>query len=101
MMSCYELPPVDWWQGCVGFDAYLESLTDRNQRREARELLATAEMLAAEEGWEGDVTEGPYIFALPPADGYNTFSVGVAWKQDNNGTTYVVSPQPLPWLEVG
>jgi len=24
--------------------------------------------------------------------------MGLAWKQDNNGTTFICSPVPLPWL---
>ncbi|MGA8614265.1 MAG: hypothetical protein WB760_21835 [Xanthobacteraceae bacterium] len=25
----------------------------------------------------------------------------IAWKQDNNGMTFIVSPHKLPWLEQG
>jgi hypothetical protein len=30
---------------------------------------------------------------------YDTeFAYGFVWKQDNNGTTFVASPVPMPWL---
>jgi hypothetical protein len=52
---------------------------------------------AKETGWEGDYRTGhePRVFWLP-VDG--DFKYGFAWKQDNNGSTFVVSPWPLKWL---
>jgi hypothetical protein len=32
-----------------------------------------------------------------PGDGAGPLMI--AWKQDNNGDTFVYSPWPLPWLE--
>jgi hypothetical protein len=41
--------------------------------------------------------EGPFFSALP--DGMSSScDYVVAWKQHNNGTTFLVSPWELPWL---
>ncbi len=58
--------------------------------------IQRARSLAEEAGWEGDYRDRPRVFWLPDE---NDFSCGFVWKQDNNGTTYVVSPHPLPWLD--
>ena len=52
-------------------------------------------------GWEGDIREGPFIAGLPTNETGNDGHIMIAWKQDNNGDTFVVSPFKLPWLEVG
>jgi hypothetical protein len=59
--------------------------------------LRNAYRLARDEGWEGDFRDGeePRVLWLPIADG---FKYAFVWKQDNNGSTFVVSPVKLPWL---
>lgn len=47
------------------------------------------------QGWEGDFRDGPKVFFLPND---TEFQWGFVWKQDNNGETFIVSPQPMPWL---
>jgi hypothetical protein len=49
-------------------------------------------------GWEGDFVMGPVAIMLPDPD-RNTFTMGFAWKQSNNGMVFVSSPIGLPWLE--
>jgi hypothetical protein len=55
-------------------------------------------------GWEGDVrggmhsASGPFWVPIPTGDSCKTEFL-IAWKQDNNGTTFVISPFALPWLE--
>ena len=46
-------------------------------------------------GWEGDFRDGPKVFFLPND---TEFQWGFVWKQDNNGETFIASPQPMPWL---
>lgn len=58
--------------------------------------IKQARELAKKAGWEGDYRDRPRVFWLPDE---GSFSYGFAWKQDNNGTTYVISPHPLPWLD--
>ncbi len=55
-----------------------------------------AKSLAHEHGWEGDFRQGPSIFWLPDETG---FIYGFVFKQDNNGTTFIISPRQLPWVE--
>jgi hypothetical protein len=47
--------------------------------------------------WEGDKREGPYFAPLPDPGTCSTVYM-VAWKQDNNGDLFVVSPVSLPYL---
>lgn len=56
-----------------------------------------AQHAASKAGWEGDFrnTAEQIVFAIPVE---TDFQVGFAFKQDNNGTTYVVSPVFLPHL---
>lgn len=56
----------------------------------------TAKKEAAQAGWEGDFRHDPYVFWLP---GDGELVLGFVFKQDNGGTTFVMSPVPLPWLQ--
>lgn len=46
--------------------------------------------------WELDFRGDPVMFSVPCE---SKFEVGFVIKQDNNGTTFVASPVPLPHLE--
>jgi len=62
--------------------------------------FAKAKEEAKNIGWEGDYQTGhadPRVFFIPNGEG--GFSYGFAWKQVNNGTTFVLSPVRLPHLE--
>lgn len=56
----------------------------------------TAKENARQAGWEGDFRHEPHVFWLPSE---GAFEYGFVIKQDNNGTTFVISPQELPALE--
>jgi hypothetical protein len=58
-----------------------------------------ATRLATRIGWEGDFRNGPFISAMPAEHGNGYSEFLIAWKQDNNGTTFIASPFPLLWLE--
>lgn len=49
-------------------------------------------------GWEGDFrgSETPRVMVLP---GEVYPYLALIWKQDNNGSTFVVSEVPMPWLD--
>lgn len=84
---CYRLLPIDFWPGTFPY----ESSND-----EAARLFELSKRIARDKlGWPGDIREGPYLFSLPDVP---SCQVGLAWKEDNGGTTYVFSPRPLPWL---
>lgn len=55
-----------------------------------------AKHLARDQGWEGDFREGPFVM---PVLVELEVSYAFVWKQDNNGSTFVLSPVPLPYLE--
>lgn len=65
--------------------------------QEFRRDLEAAKSFAKHAGWEGDFVRGPGVFWLPDSES-RSFKYAFAWKQQNNGMTYVVSPLPLPWL---
>lgn len=56
----------------------------------------SAKQAALNHGWEGDFNGDPRVIWLPYEDG---FSCGFVFKQSNNGTTYVVSPVTMAWLD--
>lgn len=95
-MFMYEVGPIDFWRGCAPLVRVLAELP----QREARELLLLfadcVRWMAQAEGcpWEGDFREGPFVFHVPmPGD--PEMAVGFAWKQDNNGDTFLCSPVRL------
>lgn len=55
-----------------------------------------AKRMAADLLWEGDFREGPFVMPV-----LVELEVGYAfvWKQNNNGSTFVISPVPLPYVE--
>lgn len=60
-------------------------------------FFEAAKWTARKIGWEGDVAWGPYISMLPHNESDCLFML--AWKQSNNGTTFIASPFDLPWLK--
>lgn len=110
MWFIYRLPPIDnHWE-------YLKTVEETAKELaaiHARERVArvdfgstvtfqsfiddwdSAQDAAGANGWEGDFRQDPRVFWVP-FDG--EFSYGFTFKQDNNGTTFVVSPVALPHL---
>ena len=102
-MIIYHLPPIDQWSGWQCPDKVFigtEEDVDAHQSADWGELWTSVQKLALQMGWEGDVRDGPYVTVLPrePLD-YWPGHVIIAWKQDNNGDTFLASPIHLPWLE--
>ena len=107
-MIVYRCEPIDFWFGwqrpgavfrpdASGGGAYFHHLVE-----EWPPLWERAKRLARSLGWEGDVREGPFVTVLPPADGACSPSpVAIAWKQGNNGATFIATPYRLPWLDDG
>ncbi|QGJ73801.1 hypothetical protein [Sinorhizobium meliloti] len=97
MIFVYELAPIDFWNGWQTEAEYLP----KNEKEEIdayRRFRERAQELAHRAGWEGDVRFGPYVSALPNPETSMPSDFMIAWKQENNGTTYVASPYELPWL---
>ncbi len=57
-----------------------------------------AKMAASDHGWEGDFRAGSVVMWIPEKD-RGGFRPGFVFKQDNNGSTFVVSPVELPHLK--
>jgi hypothetical protein len=103
--------PIDFWTGWRTENEFLAHLAVycadsgmasgvTDEIGEYTEFRQTAMELAHDIGWDGDIRKGeggPYVTALPNED--CTVQLVLAWKSDNNGTTFVASPRPLPWLD--
>lgn len=102
-LYCYHLPPIDHWTGGMTPELFLASLapspgwlgTVAAAVEMLQELEASAQAAFREIGWEGDIREGPYFFALPDEA---RLAVGYVLKQAAEGSTFVASPIELPWL---
>ena len=49
-------------------------------------------------GWEGDISQGPFITGVAASDGGDS-QIIMAWKQSNDGATFIISPNKLQYLE--
>lgn len=110
-MHVYMTNPIDFWNGWHHPDEVFavtrvtnsdwkfagENETKLNAE-EYFNFLGKAKKGAKALGWEGDMSEGPYVTMIPNVEGGNYPDFIVAWKQSNNGTTFVASPYHLPWL---
>ena len=105
-MYCYALSPTDFWAGWQDYKEFCASVAreDNGLHETAKTLLRVGDLLHNGQAycreklhWEGDMRQGPFFSALPTGDSDCAFVI--AWKQDNNGTTYVVSEIELPWLK--
>lgn len=104
MWHVYEISPIDInWEFLRTVEETAAILAKRYAREQVTGVefgadpdfsgfIATwksAQDAAAAAGWEGDFRCDPVVFWLP-CD--TEFDFGFVIKQDNNGTTYVVSP---------
>lgn len=101
----YMLPPIDGFIGAIQLDEFKKSLEISDHREESEYFSKGAGRILAElelemktlKEWEGDIRNKEiYVFAVP--DEMET-SIGLVWKQDNNGTTFIISPVELPHLK--
>lgn len=106
----YCIPPVDFnWSFCKTVEETALEISKNNPvnisdehcfqcptREDFENDWNEAKRLARENHWDGDFARGPIVFWIPT---HNTFCYGFAFKQDDDGATFVVSPVELPWLE--
>jgi hypothetical protein len=102
----YHVGPIDDWEGWTPVQQLVPEdgtkWTEWIYRDDAVRRWAQAMQLARQIGWEGDVRggffgpDGPWVCPLPCGDCQNDYLI--AWKQDNNGSTFIASPVALPWL---
>lgn len=104
MIYVYAVGPIDFWSGWLTPEeaigptdtagAHEPSKIDQS---DFEEFFGQAKEIArSTRGWEGDIRQGPFVAGFPVHDGG---AFVVAWKQDNNGTTFIASPQRLLHLE--
>lgn len=106
----YHLGPIDWgWPNLKTVTETLRTLPDErfvedspyedSYAEKIRAFLEdwdAARLAAAGVGWEGDFSVEPRVFWLPVEF---DFWYGFVFKQSNNGSTFVVSPERLIYLE--
>ena len=116
-MFVYSLSPIDEWRGWqkpedlfrpaidtspeaspTGKDDPLGAFEPHRWARAWTSARAAARKLQ----WKGDIRPGggPYVTILPAAEPGGLPLFVIAWKQQDNGTTFVASPVRLSWLEV-
>lgn len=99
--------PIDLgWEDLVTLDEYVERLKNEDDRTGYPFRAFSADIVlndferakeaARKIGWEGDFREKPRVFFVPTE---TEMSYGFVWKQDNNGTTFIASPIPMPHLD--
>ena len=96
----YVMSPIDWFYGCMTLEEYFEARVSLRSAYgvEAVVSLTMSSLLVEMQSireWEGDISEGIYVFAIPNESMCN---IGFIWKQSNNGTTFIISEVELPWL---
>lgn len=108
----YEVAPIDigWTRlktvrataqelGCENVDAILNGDAFGYETPDLATFAAawrSAQEAARQVGWQGDFRHDPVVFWVP---GDTDFDFGFVLKQDNNGTTYVISPVEMPHLQ--
>jgi hypothetical protein len=112
-MIVYHINPIDCWTGWLkskqfvkrsfreydlaprDLKEFYDVLWDIRARIDQRFWKAKEQ--ARKIGWEGDISCGPYFSAIPTSSINSEYLI--AWKQYNNGSTFVASPFRLSWLE--
>lgn len=104
MIYVYVLSPIDiGWSFLRKATDVAKQMIDGERFEEAAEFLLffkEAKERAKRYGWEGDFKcyAEPRVISFPIHESCS-FEMAIAWKQSNNGTTFVVSGVPMPWLE--
>ena len=98
-LYCYHIAPIDFWCGALTRDELEASIEDSYEsgsrdhvKKSVGLLIAKSEQAFRKIGWEGDVRDGPYFFAVPSD---TQMDLGYVLKQDNNGNCFVASPVEL------
>lgn len=104
----YEIAPIDFgWENLKTVQETAAALLEKSESStckndiDSSELQAflrsweTAKDAASKSGWEGDFRDQPVVIWIPAE---TEFSYGFVFKQENNGTTYIISPVEMPWL---
>lgn len=88
----YGIIPIDFWQGWIPVDEFLQRWPDLIEDVELQLLIVKRE--ATRMGWDG---HGEICMTGFPIEGGGGYLFG--WQQQDNGTSFIVSPIEMPWLE--
>ncbi|MBW8003747.1 MAG: hypothetical protein FVQ80_17375 [Planctomycetes bacterium] len=100
-MGWEHLPSIEETSASIAREQAASSIdTDVPHDLEVKGFLASlaeAKVAAKGVGWNGDFAYEPRVCWFPNPGGFD-FLYGFVWKQSDNGTTFVVAPFALPWL---
>lgn len=99
----YQLDSIDDWGGWTHVSKAVSTSPEYDSSKIPADLygeaLAIAKQAAQKIGWnEEDESSEIYVAGIPNGDG-SPACFQIAWKQANNGTTFVWSPYPFFHLE--
>lgn len=94
----YLVSPIDYWEGFVLEESFDVSRTHKPGQYEAFRAKAF-EVAKKNLSWDGDISVGPFISMIPDGNWSADALPLLVWKQSGNGSTFVASPYPLPWLQ--
>ncbi|MEU6721331.1 hypothetical protein ABZ897_58650 [Nonomuraea sp. NPDC046802] len=94
-MFVYALAqPIDLFDGLIPLPQWVSTGGPERTSWALQAVLALADAMPRVD-WDGDMRHLPSIGALPTP---NETSLFMVIKQDNNGTTFVISDDQLDWL---
>ena len=104
----YEIAPIDMgWENLKSVHETLQDVVGRSSSMKLKNDIDATDMndfiakwesakdAASDAGWEGDFRNEPVVFWVPCE---SEFECGFVIKQDNNGTTFVISPTSMTWF---
>ena len=95
-MFVYRLPePIDVFDGLTPLNDWLSEQHPSRTAWALQAVLALADA-ASETGWQGDMRHLPMVGGLPTL-GRTTLYLAI--KQDNNGDTFLISPEEIPGID--
>lgn len=93
----YRVDPIDWhWNDIETVAKFVSRRGAENVPEQFHEALMGAGAVAYQHGWRTNMIDGPCVLWLPAPD---CFQYGFVFKEANNGSTYVISPFPLGYLD--
>jgi hypothetical protein len=99
----YKCGPIDFFEpfmpyknyvfyeaNCEEYNRYYDKFFDDRLNM----LIFASYLLAKVTDWEGDIRDRVYVFPVEVQNGEQS-NIAIVFKQDNNGTTYIISPIEL------